>query len=109
MQYNSFRQAEGMPMATTFATNHIRQVGIGLAHELYSIGSDDKSHRRKLAAHSLMLLSFTGGAIVGTFFCHVVGNYAIYASLPALAVVLAAMIRSDLANLRGQDKRADII
>ncbi len=105
MQYNSFRQAEGMPMATTFATNHIRQVGIGLAHELYSISSDDKSHRRKLAAHTLMLLSFTGGAIVGTFFCHVVGNYAIYASLPALAVVLAAMIRSDLANLRGQDKR----
>ena len=24
MQYNTFRQAEGVPMATTFATNHIR-------------------------------------------------------------------------------------
>lgn len=24
MQYNTFRQAEGFPMATTFATNHIR-------------------------------------------------------------------------------------
>ena len=26
MQYNTFRQAEGIPMATTFCTNHIRQV-----------------------------------------------------------------------------------
>ena len=34
MQYNTFRQAEGVPMATTFATNHIRQIGIGLAKEL---------------------------------------------------------------------------
>lgn len=28
MQYNTFRQAEGIPMATTFVTNHIRQAGI---------------------------------------------------------------------------------
>ena len=28
MQYNTFRQAQGIPMATTFCTNHIRQVGI---------------------------------------------------------------------------------
>jgi uncharacterized membrane protein YoaK (UPF0700 family) len=31
MQYNTFRQAEGIPMATTFVTNHIRQIGIWLA------------------------------------------------------------------------------
>lgn len=31
MQYNTFGQAEGIPMATTFCTNHIRQVGVGLA------------------------------------------------------------------------------
>ncbi len=30
MQYNTFRQARGIPMATTFCTNHIRQVGIYL-------------------------------------------------------------------------------
>ena len=29
MQYNTFRQAEGIPMATTFCTNQLRQVGIG--------------------------------------------------------------------------------
>lgn len=31
MQYNTFRQAEGVPVATTFATNHIRQIGVRLA------------------------------------------------------------------------------
>ena len=30
MQYNTFRQAEGVPMATTFCTNHLRQTGIHL-------------------------------------------------------------------------------
>ena len=34
MQFNTFRQAQGTPMATTFATNHIRQIGIGLAKEI---------------------------------------------------------------------------
>ena len=29
MQYNTFRQAEGIPMATTFCTNQLRQVGVG--------------------------------------------------------------------------------
>ena len=33
MQYNTFRQAEGVAVATTFVTNHIRQVGVGLAME----------------------------------------------------------------------------
>ena len=27
MQYNTFRQAEGIPMSTTFITNHVRQMG----------------------------------------------------------------------------------
>ncbi|KIR01277.1 Permease [Lachnospiraceae bacterium TWA4] len=28
MQYNTFRQAQRIPMATTFCTNHVRQTGI---------------------------------------------------------------------------------
>ena len=28
MQYNTFRQAQGIPMATTFCTNHLRQLAI---------------------------------------------------------------------------------
>ncbi len=48
MQYNTFREAEGIPMATTFATNHIRQIGIGLAKEVRHFHTPDKSHRQRL-------------------------------------------------------------
>ena len=51
MQYNTFRQAEGTPMATTFATNHIRQVGVGLAKEIQHFRKKDKKHREKWGKH----------------------------------------------------------
>lgn len=48
MQYNTFRQAEGVPVATTFATNHIRQIGVGLAKELrHRHGGRGHGHRRR--------------------------------------------------------------
>lgn len=31
MQFNTYRQMEGVPAATTFVTNHIRQIGSNLA------------------------------------------------------------------------------
>lgn len=46
MQYNTFRQAEGTPMATTFATNHIRQVGVGLAKEIQHFRKKIKTSRK---------------------------------------------------------------
>lgn len=77
MQYNTFRQAEGVPVATTFATNHIRQIGVGLAKELRHRHSADKSHRRKLARHCGMLFFFILGAVTGTVFCHLLVGRAI--------------------------------
>ena len=68
MQYNTFRQAEGIPMATTFATNHIRQIGVGLAKEVLHRRTGDQSHRTKLLQHFAMLLYFLGGAAIGTVF-----------------------------------------
>ena len=56
MQYNTFRQAEGIPMATTFATNHIRQIGVGLAKAVRHLRTGDRSHRTKLLQHFEMLL-----------------------------------------------------
>ena len=44
MQYNTFRQAYKVPMATTFCTNHIRQVGINFVKFLEK--RDDESGRR---------------------------------------------------------------
>lgn len=96
MQYNTFRQAEGIPMATTFATNHIRQIGIGLAKELRHLQSGDKSHRKKLAKHFQMLLFFAGGSIVGTVLCNLFLGKAIWATLLPLAFLFFTLLRADL-------------
>ena len=96
MQYNTFRQAEGVPMATTFATNHIRQLGIGLAKEILHRHSEDKSHRVKILRHFQMLIFFVLGAVVGTVFCNLLAGRAIWVTLLPLGIVFGAMLHADL-------------
>lgn len=96
MQYNTFRGAEGMPMATTFATNHIRQIGVGLAKELHHLYSGDKGHRKKLKKHTAMLLFFLSGAVIGTVFCNLILGKAIWLTALPLAYLLCKLIRADL-------------
>lgn len=96
MQYNTFRQSEGVPMATTFATNHIRQIGIGLAKEFRARHNGNKEHREKLAKHFKMLLLFAAGATVGTVFCHILIGKAIWITLIPLGVIWVTFLHADL-------------
>ncbi len=96
MQYNTFRQAEGVPMATTFATNHIRQIGVGIAQACRHRHSPDKPYRRKLKKHVAMLLFFVGGSVVGTIFCNLLAGKAIWVTLLPFAVVFGALLHADL-------------
>lgn len=96
MQYNTFRQAEGIPMATTFATNHIRQIGIGLAKEVLHRRLENKSHRKKLFKHLQMLLFFLTGAVAGTIFCRLFLGKAIWITLLPFAVIFGALLYADL-------------
>lgn len=96
MQYNTFRQAEGVPMATTFATNHIRQIGVGLAKEVKHFHTKNKSHREKLLQHFEMLMFFLIGAVVGTVLCNIFVGKAIWATLIPLGVILATLLYADL-------------
>ena len=96
MQYNTFRQAEGIPVATTFTTNHIRQIGVGLAREFHHRHSEDKSHRKKLATHAGMLFFFAMGVIVGTVFCHLLVGKAIWLTIIPLGVIFASLLHADL-------------
>lgn len=96
MQYNTFRQAQGTPMATTFATNHIRQIGVGLAKEFHHRNSPDKSHREKFQKHTLMVLFFLGGASFGAVCCNIWKGRAIWLTLIPLGHLLLWMIREDL-------------
>lgn len=96
MQYNTFRQAEGVPMATTFATNHIRQIGVGLAKEIRHLHTQNKTHRRKLLQHSEMLLFFLAGSVVGTLLCKLFSGKAIWATLLPFGVILCTLLHADL-------------
>ena len=96
MQYNTFRQSQGFSMATTFATNHIRQIGVGLAQELRHRGRPDKSHRKKLSAHFEMLAFFFGGTVAGSVACHLLSGAAILLTLIPLGVIFARLLRADL-------------
>lgn len=96
MQYNTFRQAQGIPVATTFATNHIRQIGIGLAKEFQHRHSKDKSHRKKLFKHLQMLLFFSIGAVVGTVFCNLMLGKAIWLTMIPLCVIFITLLHADL-------------
>lgn len=95
MLYNTFRQAEGVPVATTFATNHIRQIGVGLAKELRHRHSADKSHRRKLARHCGMLFFFILGAVTGTVFCHLLVGRAIWLTMIPLGIIFLTLLHAD--------------
>lgn len=95
MQYNTFRQAEGVPMATTFATNHVRQIGVGLAKEVKHMHNIDKSHRDKLLQHFEMLVFFLFGAVVGTVLCNLFLGKAIWATLIPLGLILCTLLHAD--------------
>ena len=93
MQYNTFRQAEGIPMATTFCTNHVRQVGITLAKMLRK---RDRAAFKRGMAHLSMLLCFVAGGTILTVACPLLQEKAIWLALIPLGIILVQLIRADL-------------
>ena len=100
MQYNTFRQSDGVAYATTFATNYIRQIGVGLANEVRHRHRADKGHRKKLAAYSQMLLCFFGGTVAGSVASLALAGAAILLTAVPLSVILIALLRADLTTER---------
>ena len=100
MQYNTFRQADGVAVSTTFATNYIRQIGVGLAAEVRHRRSPEKPHRKRLAAHFQMLLYFFGGAVAGSVACLSLAGRAMLLTLLPLGFLFAALLRADLTTER---------
>ncbi len=97
MQYNTFRQAEGIPMATTFCTNHVRQVGIALAK---GIRKRDRAALKRGGVHALMLLSFLGGGILLSLAGEYWAEKSIWLSLIPLGIILINLIHADLTTER---------
>ncbi len=94
MQYNTFRQAQNIPMATTFCTNHIRQTGIHLVKTIRSHGRKDYAVRT--ASHAGMLIVFVIGGIFSTILSRMFLGKSIWITLIPLAIVLADLLYADL-------------
>lgn len=93
MQYNTFRQAEGVPMATTFCTNHVRQVGIHL-HKF--VDHRDIAFLGRSLRHLRMLGMFVLGGVLGTLLCHRFGGHAIWGALVPMSFLFFKLLHADL-------------
>ena len=93
MQYNTFRQAEGIPMATTFCTNHVRQLGVAAA-KVVRKHDEAAAHRGKV--HLAMLISFFTGGVVLSFAGKFLEERSIWLALLPLGFILINLIHADL-------------
>jgi uncharacterized membrane protein YoaK (UPF0700 family) len=105
MQYNTFRQAEGVPMATTFCTNHIRQVGIHLCKTIRHRG-EGKGYYKRVLGHLGMLFVFVVGGISGTLLCKVYLGKALWFTLIPLSIVLLDLLHADT---KTEKEKLDVI
>lgn len=93
MQYNTFRQAEGMPMATTFVTNHIRQIGVWTANALEK--KDYTAWIRAWKHLRMVIIFFSGGAFL-TLLCNVMKEYSIWLAILPLLLSFMFLAHADL-------------
>lgn len=92
MQFNTFRQVKGVPAATTFVTNHIRQVGSHLAR---FVRHRDSGSRDRLLIHGSLILFFALGAVVGTLCATLLGYRSIWGSALILLAVFIRLAYAD--------------
>lgn len=97
MQYNTFRQAEGVPMATTFCTNHVRQFGVGITKY---IQKKDTTALQKGLKHLKMIVFFFAGGLSVTVLCNFIHEKSIWIALIPMVIVFVILARADLSYER---------
>lgn len=102
MQYNTFRQAEGVPMATTFCTNHLRQTGV---HLIKWKKNKDKAAKERFFLHIFMLVMFVVGAVIGTVLSRLILGKAIWGAAVILMIVFIGLFRADRTKEKGMLER----
>ena len=99
MQFNTFRQAQGIPMATTFCTNHLRMMGILFSK---AIRHKDKNYCKRILPHFAMICVF----IVGVFTAGVSTKYflgkAIFITIIPLIILAVDLMYADLKKEKGK-------
>lgn len=102
MQYNTFRQAEGVPMATTFCTNHLRQTGV---HLIKWLKKKDKKAKSRFFLHIFMLSMFIAGAAVGTVLSRLILGKAIWGAAVIMMIIFIGLFRADRTKEKGMLER----
>ena len=95
MQYNTFRQAEGIGSATTFCTNHTRMFGSNLIRILFR-RKEYPDAMEKVKSHGVMLLCFVLGAVASAFLCVIFHVRAIWFAVIPLVILFADLLKADL-------------
>jgi uncharacterized membrane protein YoaK (UPF0700 family) len=93
MQFNTYRQNEGVPMATTFVTNHFRQTGSFLVK---SIRDKDPAAAKRWKNHATMILMFLFGGIISSVLCSYFSVRAIWGAIPFLLFIFIKLAHADL-------------
>ena len=98
MQFNTFRSAEGIGMATIFITNHVRQTGSFFTRWMRK--PYEKTYLKKWTRHGGMVVSFCLGAA----FCSLLGlkfhtKVLLFADIP-LFIIFINLLRADLTTER---------
>lgn len=93
MQYNTFRRAQGVPMATTFCTNHIRQIGVAAAKLLRK--KDTEALKRGLTHLAMICCFFAGGAAVAVLSGYI-PEKSIWLALVPMFIVLMRLAYADM-------------
>lgn len=95
MQYNTFRQAEGIGSATTFCTNHTRMLGSNLVRIIFRSGEYPDAFE-KVKSHGVMLLCFLLGTVGSAFLCLHFSVHTIWFALIPLGILFADLLKADL-------------
>lgn len=93
MQLNTFREAEGIPMATTICTNHVRQVGVGFAK---FVMKKKKMHLKRSKEHLVMILAFMLGSATLSALCNALQEKAIWVAIMPLLISFGILVYADL-------------
>ena len=97
MQYNTFRKTQNIPMATTFCTNHLRQVGIAASQALRH---RDKNSVQKMLSHCRMLLAFVVGGTTAAVLCRYLQGKALLFTLLPLGYLFVDLFLDDIHSVK---------
>lgn len=99
MQYNTFRNAEKIPTATTFCTAHVRNAGVYFVKWLKH--KDETNFIKRSAFHFGMIMVFILGVILASILANIFGSSSIWFAEILLAITFADLLHADLTKEKG--------